>query len=185
MAGGKGRPHLGLRAPFFFVCPAGGTAFLLCQRNSTPPSMASHRSRRGPPAVDAGRPHIEANWPLGPPPHGLPAVVRYRHVMNKLLLIPVSAALLAGCATSDPAVSESPRPAAMCTACGSVWVAAPAGSSKPGMFRLKKHRMCPTCSRMAENYLSTGKMEGTCPECGKSLQPCKVDVRMPGQQSSP
>ena len=101
-------------------------------------------------------------------------------LMKKFLLLCLSAAFLSGCAMSDPFGASAQRKGVMCTGCGSVWVAANAPAGKPGMFAvgsMHKHRPCSFCAQMAQKYLTTGKLEGTCPNCGKSMRSCLVQVR--------
>lgn len=100
--------------------------------------------------------------------------------MKKLMLLPMAAVLLAGCAVSDPTGMLGQRQAVMCSSCQSVWVAADAPAGKPGMFAMgpmHHHRACPYCARMAQQYFATGKVEGTCPKCGKSMRACLVQLR--------
>jgi len=100
--------------------------------------------------------------------------------MKRLMLLPMAAVLLAGCAMSDPTGIFGKRQAVMCTGCHSVWVAANSPAGKPGMFAMgptHRHRACPYCARMAQEYLATGKAEGTCPKCGMSMRACVVQLR--------
>ena len=97
-----------------------------------------------------------------------------------MMLLPMAAVLLSGCAVSDPTGLFGKRQAVMCTGCHSVWVAANAPTAKPGMFAMgptHRHRACPYCESMAQEYLATGKAAGTCPKCGKSMRACVVELR--------
>lgn len=103
-------------------------------------------------------------------------------VMKKFWLLSLSAALLAGCAATDnPPVSANVRPGAVCTGCGATWVMSNDGSSgKPGtysMHRKYRHSNCPICAQMAAKFMSTHRVEGSCPKCGKEMRPCMFEVR--------
>ena len=100
--------------------------------------------------------------------------------MKKLMLLSMMSVVLAGCATSNPSAVLGQRQAVMCSGCHSVWVAADSPTGKPGMFAMgptHRHRDCPSCTKMAKNYFSTGKLAGECPRCGKSMQTCLVQLR--------
>lgn len=102
-------------------------------------------------------------------------------VMKKLLLLSLSAALLAGCATSDPLpLSANVRPGAVCTGCGTTWVMGNGSSGKPGMYAMQRkyrHSKCPFCAQMATQFMSSHRIEGNCPKCGKALRPCMFEAR--------
>lgn len=107
-------------------------------------------------------------------------------VMKKFWLLSLSVALLAGCAVSDsPSVSSNLRPGAVCTGCGATWVMSSDGSSgKPGMYSMERkhrHSKCPFCAQMAARFMSSHRIEGACPKCGKTLKPVMLEVR--GSQS--
>lgn len=107
--------------------------------------------------------------------------------MKKFLLFPLSAALLAGCAAINPAGSSAKQPGMACSRCEAVWVQAPSRAGKPGsvmLYRGQPRHVCSQCNRMALQFFSTGKIGGTCPECGKSLHTCTVEVIPPAKKSS-
>ena len=102
-------------------------------------------------------------------------------IMKKLWLLSLCAALLAGCAVTDPpAMSSNVRPGAVCTGCGATWVMGNGSSGKPGMYAMKRkyrHSNCPICAQMASQFMSSHRIEGNCPKCGKPLRPCMFEVR--------
>ncbi|MFM8684415.1 MAG: hypothetical protein ACKOEG_11700 [Chthoniobacterales bacterium] len=101
--------------------------------------------------------------------------------MKKLCLLSLCAALLTGCAVTDPpAVSANVRPGAVCTGCGTTWVMGNGSSGKPGMYAMQRkyrHSNCPFCQEMAAKFMSTHRIEGSCPKCGKALRPCMFEAR--------
>jgi transposase-like protein len=100
--------------------------------------------------------------------------------MKKIWLLSLSVALLAGCAVSDRSpVSADVRPGAVCTGCGTTWVMSNGSPGKPGMYAMQRkyrHSDCPFCAQTAMRYMSSNRIEGKCPECGKTLQPCMFEV---------
>ena len=100
--------------------------------------------------------------------------------MKKFCLLSLCAALLAGCAVKDPSpVSANVRPGAVCTGCGATWVIGNTSSGKPGVYsmhRKYRHSRCPFCAQMAAQFMSTHRIEGSCPKCGKQLRPCMFEV---------
>lgn len=104
----------------------------------------------------------------------------YDVLMKNIWLLSLSAVLLAGCALSDPSpVSANVRAGAVCTGCGATWVMGNSSSSKPGMYAMQrkyKHSNCPFCAQMASQFMSTHRIGGNCPKCGKLLEPCMFEV---------
>jgi len=100
--------------------------------------------------------------------------------MKKFLLLSLSAALVSGCAMSDPLGVAGQRQGVMCKGCGSVWVAPNAPAGKPGSFAMgptHHHHVCPSCAQMAQKFFATGELNGNCPKCGKSMRACMVQLR--------
>lgn len=109
-------------------------------------------------------------------------------VMKKILLLSLAAALVAGCAVSDPPIASADiRPAAVCSGCGTTWVMATSSAGKPGMHmmaRKYRHNNCPLCAQMAAKFMSTHRIQGSCPNCGMALRPCMFDLRGSGTKQS-